>query len=222
MSKPVKLQVNSYKGKKLPWWLKTFFALVLLGVLAFGALESVALLGGRTQIADAPNEPDIMVILGCKMMPWGPSILLQDRLDTARDYLEDHPDMTVIVSGARGTDEHVSEAQGMYDYLTAHGVNGDHIYLEERSLNTWQNIGYTQELLRELFASGEVEPSGNIVVVSNDFHLARVRMLWEREWEWEGTYTLSTLAAPASHTPSRIKMFFREPIGLIKSFVLDR
>ena len=220
MRKRVKLQVNSYKGKRLPRWLKVFLVLVLLGVLAFGALEGVVLFGGRTQIADAPNEPKIMVILGCQMKPWGPSILLQDRLDTALDYLEDHPDMTVIVSGGQGTDEHVSEARGMYDYLTAHGADGDHIYLEERSFNTWQNICYTQELLRELFASGEVEPSGNIVVVSNDFHLARVRMLWGRAWETD--YTLSTLAAPTSHLPSRIKMFFREPIGLIKSFVLDR
>ena len=90
MSKQVKLQVNSYKGKKLPWWLKAFFVLVLLGVLAFGALESVAIFGGTTQIADAPNEPEIMVILGCQLKPWGPSVLLQDRLDTALDYLADH------------------------------------------------------------------------------------------------------------------------------------
>lgn len=220
MSKRVKLQVNSYKGRRLPRWLKTLLVLILLGALVFGALEGVVLFGGRTQIAGAPNEPEIMVILGCQMKPWGPSTLLQDRLDTALDYLEDHPDMTVIVSGAQGTDEHVSEARGMYDYLTAHGVDGDHIYLEERSFNTWQNIGYTQELLRELFASGEVEPSENIVVVSNGFHLARVRMLWGRVWE--GDYTLSTLAAPASHVPSRIKMFFREPLALVKSFVLDR
>ena len=128
--------------------------------------------------------------------------------------------MTVVVSGGQGPDEHTSEAQGMYDYLVAHGVDADHIYLEDQSHNTWQNINYTQYLLGELFDSGEVEQSGNIVVVSNGFHLARVRMLWQRAWETD--YTLSTLAAPTSHMPSRIKMFFREPIGLIKSFVLDR
>ena len=59
-----------------------------------------------------------------------------------------------------------------------------------------------------------------MLVVSNGFHLTRVRMLFDRSWE--GTYTLSTLAAPASHTPSRLKMYIREPLALVKSFLLDR
>ena len=61
---------------------------------------------------------------------------------------------------------------------------------------------------------------GEMLVVSNGFHLARVRMLWDRAWE--GEYTLSTLAAPSSHIPSRLKMYIREPIALVKSFVFDR
>ena len=104
----------------------------------------------------------------------------------------------------------------MYDYLTAHGVDGEKIVLEDRSSNTWENIGYTLEL----FQDGTVEPTGNILAVSNGFHLARIRMLWAREWE--GSYTLSTLAAPSSHLPSRLKMYIREPLALVKSFVFDR
>ena len=34
--------------------------------------------------------------------------------------------------------------------------------------------------------------------------------------------TLSTLAAPCSHLPSRVQMFFREPFALAKSFFFDR
>ena len=37
-----------------------------------------------------------------------------------------------------------------------------------------------------------------------------------------GSNTLSTLAAPASHTPSRLKMYVREPLALVKSFLFDR
>ena len=45
-------------------------------------------------------------------------------------------------------------------------------------------------------------------------------MLWDRAWT--GTCTISTLAAPVSHIPSAIQMFFREPLALVKSFVFDR
>ena len=57
-----------------------------------------------------------------------------------------------------------------------------------------------------------------VLIVSNGFHLSRARMLAERF----GYGNVSTLAAPSSHVPSRISMFFREPLALVKSFLLDR
>ena len=33
---------------------------------------------------------------------------------------------------------------------------------------------------------------------------------------------ISTLAAPSSHLPSRLYMYIREPLALVKSFLLDR
>ena len=123
--------------------------------------------------------------------------------------------MTVVVCGGQGPDEPVTEAQAMYDYLTARGVAGENILLEDRSHNTWENIRYSQEVLRQAGLDTD-----QVLVVSNGFHLTRVRMLWARAWE--GEYTLSTLAAPSSHIPSRLKMYIREPIALVKSFVFDR
>ena len=207
---------HPYEGRRKPLWLKILLALVLLAVVAFAVLEGIVLSGGRTRVAAGDGAPEVMVIFGCKVDPDGPSILLRDRLDTALDYLEDHPDMTVVVSGGQGPDEPMSEAQCMYDYLTAHGVDGGRIVLEDRSSSTWENIRYTLEL----FQNGTVEPTGKILAVSNGFHLSRIRLLWSREWE--GTYTLSTLAAPSSHLPSRLSMYLREPLALAKSWLLDR
>ena len=213
MSKIPKREIPRYKGRRVPAWGKVLLALVLAGAVVFGALEAVVLGGGRTYVT---GEPEVMVIFGCQVKPWGPSILLQDRLDTALDYLEDHPDVTVVVAGGQGSDEPVSEAQCMYDYLTQHGVDGDSIVLEDQSRNTWQNIRNTLALMQ----SGAVEGTGQFLLVSSDFHLTRIRMLWDRAWE--GTYSLSTLAAPCSDFPSRVRMFFREPLALVKSFVFDR
>ena len=203
---------HPYEGKRKPLWLKVLLGLILAGVVAFGALFGAVLYGSYDHVQ---GEPQVMVILGCQVKPWGPSVLLQDRLDKALDYLEDHPELTIVVSGGQGPDEHISEAQCMYDYLTEHGVDGAQILMEDQSSNTWENIQYTQALLKERGID-----AGELVVVSNGFHLTRVRMLWNRAWE--GDYTLSTLAAPSSHVPSRLKMYIREPLALVKSFVFDR
>lgn len=197
--------------KKL--WLKVLLGLILAGVLAFGALFGAVLYGSYDHIQ---GDPQVMIILGCQVKPWGPSVLLQDRLDKALDYLEDHPDLTIVVSGGQGPDEHISEAQCMYDYLTEHGVDGAQILLEDQSHNTVENLSYTVDLLAE----AGYDTTADMMVVSNGFHLTRVRMLWSRVCG--GDYNLSTLAAPSSHVPSRLKMYIREPLALVKSFVFDR
>lgn len=204
---------SGYGGKRKHPILKVLLALILLGVLCFAALEAVSLFGARDEVKGGPK---IMIVLGCQVKPWGPSLLLQDRLDKALSYLKDHPDMTVVASGGQGPDEHITEAQCMYDYLTANGVNGENILLEENSHNTNQNLRYSLALLAE----DGYDPTDDIIVVSNGFHLSRVRMLWNRISG--GQDNLSTLAAPTSHIPSRLKMYIREPIALVKSFVLDR
>ena len=193
-------------------WLLALLAVILVLALGFMVLLGVVLSGAHDSIT---GEPKVMVILGCKVESWGPSILLQDRLDKALDYLEDHPDLTIVASGGQGPDEHQSEAQCMYDYLTDHGVDSDQILLEDQSHNTWENIRFTQALLER-----EGIDTSQMLVVSNGFHLTRVRMLWDRAWE--GDYTLSTLAAPSSHIPSRLKMYIREPLALVKSYFFDR
>ena len=201
-----------YGGRRKPVWLLALLAAVLAALLSFAVLLGVVLSGAHDSIT---GEPKVMVILGCKVESWGPSILLQDRLDKALDYLEDHPDLTIVASGGQGPDEHQSEAQCMYDYLTDHGVDGNQILLEDQSHNTWENIRFTQALLER-----EGIDTSQMLVVSNGFHLTRVWMLWDRAWE--GDYTLSTLAAPSSHIPSRLKMYIREPLALVKSYFFDR
>lgn len=205
--------MRNYKGKKLNRWVKVLIALICVGVVAFSALLGVVLYGSYDHVR---GEPQVMVILGCQVKPWGPSILLQDRLDKALDYWEGNPDITIVVSGGQGPDEHISEAQAMFDYLIENGVDGTQIIQEDQSHNTIQNLTYTMQMLEEK----GYDTDDDMVVVSNGFHLTRVRMLWERVFGSDEN--LSTLAAPSSHVPSRYKMYIREPLALVKSFIFDR
>lgn len=206
-----KIEMTSYKGRRLSPVVRLFAVLCLLGVLVFGALLGQVLAGARDNIV---GEPQAMVILGCKLENWGPSWMLRDRLDRALEYLEDHPDMTVLVSGGQGEDEPAAEAQGMADYLAEQGFARENIILESDSHNTWQNLTYSARRLEE----AGFDVSQGVVIVSNGFHLTRAKMLAGRL----GYENVSTLAAPSSHVPSRLKMYVREPVALVKSFVLDR
>ena len=206
-----KVEVASYKGKRFALWLKAFLALVLLGAMVFGALLSLVLSGARDEVR---GDPKVMVILGCQLHDWGPSVMLQDRLDKALEYLQDHPDMTVVVSGGQGENEPTSEAQGMADYLADHGFARENIILETQSHNTNQNLRFSAQCLAE----AGVDLRDGVIIVSNGFHLTRARMLAHRI----GFEDVSVLAAPSSHTPTRLKMYVREPLALVKSFVFDR
>lgn len=202
-----------YRGKQPRRWLSVLLTLVLIGTLFFAIMFGLVMVGAHDVIR---GNPQVMIILGCRVMPGGePSILLQDRLDTALDYLDDHPDMTVVVSGGQGSNEPTSEAACMADYLEEHGVDSDQILLEDQSSNTKENLIYSRELLEE---HGIVVLRDEVLVVSNGFHLTRAQMLAERY----GYKSVSALAAPTSHIPSRIQMYIREPLALVKSFLLDR
>lgn len=206
-----KIEVYSYKGNRFTTWLKVLLALIGAGILAFALLLGAVLYGAYDHIS---GDPQVMIVLGCQVRQDGPSVLLRDRLDEALSYLEDHPDMTVVVSGGQGPDEPTTEAQAMADYLIANGVEEENILLEDDSHNTAQNFQYTMEHLQDQ----DIDYSDGVLVVSNGFHLTRARMLAQRA----GFDNVSTLAAPASHLPSRLYMYVREPLALVKSFVFDR
>ncbi len=212
---------SGYGGRRGHPVRKLLLILLALGMILFGVLEIYIAVHDGTNLV---GRPQTMVIFGCQVKPWGPSILLQDRLDTALAYLEDHPDTKIIVAGGKGDDEHISEAQCMYDYLTEHGVDGEKIYMEDRSRNTWQNVNYTMDLM----AGEGWNLTDDVVLVSSGFHLARIEMLWDRARiarlsdEVYNDQYISTLAAPVSHKPSAVQMFFREPLALVKSFIFDR
>ena len=206
------IEVASYKGRRYPAWFKAVLVLVLAGVVTFGALLGAVLAGSYDHIH---GQPQVMVILGCQVKDYGPSVLLQDRLDKALSYLETNPDLTIVVSGGQGPDEPTTEARAMADYLMERGVAEKDILLEEESHNTAQNFQYTAQLLEE---EGYNLEQTQVVVVSNGFHLTRARMLAERA----GFEEVSTLAAPSSHFASRMGMYIREPLALVKSFLFDR
>ncbi len=196
--------------KKWKIFLSSLGGLTLFSLVLYGTLLSIVLGGSVDKLK---SDPDIMIVLGCQVMEWGPSQSLEDRLREGLELLDKFPDLYIIVSGGQGSNEPTTEAQAMAAFFIAHGVEEDRIYQEGNSHNTHQNLSYSRLLMEEEGLEG------NVVIVSSGFHLVRASFLWERVGG-DGD-TLSVVAAPVTHQPSWIKSHLREPLALIKSFLFD-
>jgi uncharacterized SAM-binding protein YcdF (DUF218 family) len=185
--------------------------LLALCVALFAVLEGVVLAGCRD---DVQQDAPVMIVLGAKVWQDGPSPALKRRLDKALDYLNEHPDVVVIVSGGQGGNESVSEAQAMEDYLLSAGLDGGRIYKEEKSTSTMENLLYSKKIMEQIGFDPTTTP---VIVVSNAFHLARVRMLCGRVG-----LQADTLGTPMPDAASAIYSYSREAFALVKSFLLDR
>lgn len=146
----------------VPGWLKVVSViLICIGVGIFITVEGFILSGFyRTP----SKEVDYVIVLGAHVRNGRPSRVLAKRLDAAYDYAKSHENVTVIVSGGKGSDETTTEAFAMAAYLKDKGLDEERILLEEKSTNTKENLAFSRELIEE----GKC-----IAVVSNDFHIFR-------------------------------------------------
>jgi len=141
---------------------RLFVVLVCIGGAVFLFVEGCIISGFSNK---GQAGADYVIVLGAQMKTSGPSRALQYRLDEAIRYLNENPDAKVIVSGGQGSDEPVSEAQGMYDYLVKKGISADRISREDKSRNTFQNLTYSAEFLDQ--------EKDSVAVVTNNFHVFR-------------------------------------------------
>ena len=108
---------------------------------------------------------DYIIVLGAHVDGTKPTLALLERIRRALEYLEENPRTRAVLSGGRGDGEQISEAQAMYNYLTEHGIDGERLLLEERSVNTKENLVFSLELLGDVTCS--------VGVVTNNFHVFR-------------------------------------------------
>jgi uncharacterized SAM-binding protein YcdF (DUF218 family) len=192
---------------------KALLALLLAGLLCFGVLEALVLTGEHSELK---AQPDAVIILGANLWGEAPSPALRNRLDAALVYLEELDregcQPLIVVSGGQGDDEVMSEAACMAAYLEAAGTAPERMILEDQSTNTAENLRNAKALL-------EGTEISSVTVVSNDFHLTRVRLLMGRllpDWQ------CSTLSAPMPDTRAAVYSTLREGLALVKSYFLDR
>lgn len=144
--------------------------LAVIGLILMAAATAAIL---RANSGNIPkNTP--AVVLGCAVKGSRPSRVLQERIDAAYAYMQEHPDAVCVLSGGQGQGEDISEAECMYRELVAAGVDASRLYQEAASTNTQENLENSKAVLEGLGITGAV------TVISSEFHLYRGRY-WAQE-----------------------------------------
>ncbi len=147
-------------------------ALLLLSFGSFLAAEIPVLTGAHE---DRDTSADYLIVMGAGVNGDEPSLTLRNRLEAAHDWLLENPQGIAILSGGQGDGENLTEADCMYAWLTARGIPSARLIREDQATNSYENIAFSLELLQ---AHGG-NPAGRVAIVSNDYHLCRIRLLAE-------------------------------------------
>ena len=113
-----------------------------------------------------PKKSDAILILGCRLRGETPSVFLTERTKKGAKLFKEGYGDYIIVSGAQGDGEDISEAEGMKRILMAEGIDESKIILEDKSKNTAENIEFSSKIMGE-------KKFKEVIIVSNDFHLRR-------------------------------------------------
>lgn len=146
---------------------RIFLLLILvLFLLAAVLLSAAAYVMVHARSKHIPADTPA-IVLGCSVIGTRPSRILQERIDAAYAYMQEHPQAVCILSGGKGSGEDISEAECMYRELVAAGVKAERLYQEASSTNTQQNLERSKTVLD---AVGNYDA---VTVISSDFHLYR-------------------------------------------------
>ena len=102
----------------------------------------------------------------------------------------------------------------MYDWLTARGVDPARLILEEQAGNTAENFAFSRKLLEE---QGIDPAEDRVAVVTNDFHIARSRLIAARQ----GYGHVFGVPAELPWLHLEVNYYLREAFAMVKTWIFD-
>ncbi|AGU83125.1 YdcF family protein [Streptococcus anginosus] len=177
------------------------------GLLIYGSYLYVTyiLYGFVYNVLPVIKHPDYIIILGSGLIGDKVPPLLAQRLEKGKmRYEKFNHTPKIVVSGGQGTDETLTEADAMAQYLRQAGISEEDIIVERQSTTTLENLRFSKVILDE-----KREKNYRCLVVTNSFHSLRA-----------GIY-MRKLGLKGRSIGSRTALYFlpsawiRETLGLI-------
>ena len=117
---------------------------VLVCTAVFFLMELLVL----SKMRAVPKRPvQYVIVLGACVRGTRVTRSLAFRLKRAAEYAQAHPDCMLVVSGGQEPGEDITEAQAMSSWLVKHGIGRERILLEDRSVNTRENLLFSKEII---------------------------------------------------------------------------
>ena len=207
--KPLRLAVKRTMYKFfLTRFIYRVVSIAFIIMICYGAAVTAAIVGASLI---PPKENATAVVLGAQVRPTGePSTILRGRINAAEAYLEKNK-ASAVLSGGKGTDEVKSEAQCMYEVMTADGVAPDRLYIEDKSTTTLENFKFSEKLIEE----NKLDP--NIAITTDRFHQLRARII-TMQLGIKGEVGAVNSDAPFKYVPTyMVREWFALPYQIFKN-----
>lgn len=146
--------------------------MALIGVVAVVAVVYLAitvLQVWQVGRADQTRTADVIVVLGAAQYDGRPSPQLQARLDRAVELFRAGWAPVIAVTGGSMPGDRFTEAEASRRYLERQGVPADAITGENEGRSTWESLQRLGDVL-------ESEGRTRVLLISDPFHLLRVRL----------------------------------------------
>lgn len=176
--------------------------LVLLAGLLLGYLVYVARQIKQQSTRDEAEKADVIVVLGAAEYRGKPSPVLQARLNHALLlYLKQFAPY-ILTTGGAGGDPTFTEGEVGRAYLTRHGVPSEAIIAEPEGATTAQSLDAAAETMHRMNL-------GSCIVVSDGFHIYRVKRLLEAQG-------IKVFGSPRpTDAPSSMWVYLRQAVGFL-------
>lgn len=181
--------------------------LVLMPPLLFGLAMLFLDRYGQT---DRARRAGAIVVLGAAVNSYGlPGPSLRARTLHAVELYHRGLAPVIVFTGGVGTNP-PAESRVAAALAMRRGVPRSAIFLEETSTSTWENIGNTAQICRELGAQ-------SVVVVSDPYHLWRAQRNF-------GAHGIKAYPSPTSNRETwlRVLMTAREVLSVSRDFFTGR
>ncbi|HDR6262250.1 TPA: YdcF family protein [Bacillus cereus] len=150
-----------------------FAAISLISIYFFIHLSNFLSAYFLYQFNRPRRNQDFIIVLGSGLINDKVPPLLASRINKAIDFYWKQAAVntppTIIFSGGQGPDEGLPEAEAMQSYAVEKGIPLEHTVQENRSVNTYQNMLFSKEIMDSLKPEGKYKS----IFTTNNFHLFR-------------------------------------------------
>ena len=203
---------RSAKAKRALAIARRVLTVIVVAMFVLWASSAAAVLVWSSR--DEAQPAQVIVVLGAAQYAGKPSPVLRARLDHALDLWDRHLASLLILTGGTGAGDTTSEAAVGRNYARKHGVPDSAILVENEGRTT-------SESMRAVAGMLEVRGLQTALLVSDPFHMLRLRILARRFGFTP--YTSPTQTSPISpNREERWKYIFSESLKAPLAFLFER